>query len=567
MFKPSDYGTVDATGSASSRAAIQGAIDAAAAAGGGTVVLPAGTLKLDNTLNITTSGITLVGEGYSTLLTVAASVTNKHVIWIRGTSGTPIKGVGVFGVRIQGHGDDSGATADRHGIYVQWCDWLHVSDVWAHDCTFAALKIDDCEHAVVSDFTVIAGTRGTTGGWYGIEMTNFNKGAGVRGYSGHHSLTNITTHVPEHSVAVYLCDDVTVDNVTATGGQNDYTFNWTGAQRVSLSNFTCNTNGGGYVFTEYDPTLGTSRACADLVFANGYCKGLVTAAAVQIRDLHGAYVTYSPDTRFTNVTMDCSAQTGAVDGIFADSNSPRLRVHGCNILSPIRDGIRVNADGAFISNTRVYNSRGSNASAGAINLTTGTQHHIQGCRVETSAGNGIYSNGSYVSVSDNVVSGCTLDGVVIAAADNIVRNNVSMVNTAWGLRTGASAARTRMVNNFCVTNTAGNFTLSGATPFVDRNNRGVTADLAARSSSFTLTQMDYIVVVDAASAARVVTLPAATACLNGKTYIVKNKAGSANNVTVSPTGADTIDGAASLTLTAGQFATITTDGTSLWNVY
>lgn len=569
-FDPYDFGTVDTTGVASSRAAVQGAIDAAAAAGGGignAVVLPSGALRFDNSLDIVTSGITLVGEGYSTLLTVSGPVANKHVIRVRGTSGAPIAGVSLFGLRVQGHGDDSGVTSDRHGIYAQWCNGLHISDVWAHDCTFAALKIDDSEHATVSDFTVMAGSRGTTGGWYGIELGNFNKGAGAGGYSGHHTLSNITTHTPEHSIAVYLCDDVAIGNLTATGGQNDYALNWTGARRVVVNGFTLSTNGGGYIYTEADVTLGTGRTCADLTFANGTARGVVTAAAVQVRDLHGAYITSAPDTRLQNVVMDCSVQTGAVDGIHADANSPRLKVAGCNIVGPVRDGIRVNTDGAAITHTRVAGARGNNASAGAINLTAGTQHLVHGCRVEGSSGNGIYSNGSYTSLSDNIVSGCAIDGVVAAAADNLLRHNLSQSNTGWGFRTGASAARTRMTGNFAVTNTAGNYTLAGVTPYIDRNNRGITNDIAARSSSFTLTQLDYIVVVDAASAARTVTLPASTACLNGKTYVVKNRVGSANNVTIAAAGSDTIDGSATLVLTAGQSATVTTDGTSLWNAY
>jgi len=78
-------------------------------------------------------------------------------------------------------------------------------------------------------------------------------------------------------------------------------------------------------------------------------------------------------------------------------------------------------------------------------------------------------------------------------------------------------------------------------------------------------QTDYVLVVDASASARVATLPAANACLNGKTFIVKNKAGSANNVTLTAAGSDTIDGSATLVLTAGQVARVVCDGSSLWN--
>lgn len=53
----------DTSGVNDSAAAIQAAINAAAAAGGGTVYLPEGTLKINSTLNINTSGVKLVGAG------------------------------------------------------------------------------------------------------------------------------------------------------------------------------------------------------------------------------------------------------------------------------------------------------------------------------------------------------------------------------------------------------------------------------------------------------------------------------------------------------------------------
>lgn len=575
VYNPSDYGTVDITGTASSRAAIQGAIDAAATAGGGAVILPSGTLKLDNTLQITSDGVSLIGQGYSSLLKISAAVTNNHVLWVHGTSGTPIRGVQLAGFRVQGHGDNQGVTASKHGIYCQWSDWMKISDLYAHDCTFAALKIDDCEHAVVSDITVIQGTLGTTGGWYGIEMTNFNKGAGVRGYSGYHTLTNITTHTPEHSVAVYLCDDVTISNVTATGGQDDYTFNWTGASRVTLTNFTCITNGGGYLYTEYDQTLGTSRGCSDIKFSRGFCKGLVSApvGGAQPRDLHGAYFTSSPDVSLDEIYFDCSAQTGTqstngVDGINADSSSPRLRVVGCTVNNPIRDGIRVNTDGAFLARNRIVSPRGSVSTSGGVNLTAGTNHAVLHNRIEGGAANGIYAATTLSHIGDNIVTGATADGIVLNGSDCVVRNNISTGHTGFGFKINATALRTKMENNLAQTNTAGNFSVNTSATgcVIGRNNKGVTNDLQARTSSPTIVQMDWINVIDAAAAARTVTLPAANAVHNGKMYIFKNKTGSANNVTINPAGADTIDGSASLVLTAGQFATLVSDGTSLWNV-
>lgn len=64
---------------------------------------------------------------------------------------------------------------------------------------------------------------------------------------------------------------------------------------------------------------------------------------------------------------------------------------------------------------------------------------------------------------------------------------------------------------------------------------------------------DYIIGVTDNSVARTITLPAANTLRNGQMLIIKDEAGtaaSANNITIARAGADTIDGATSLTISA-----------------
>lgn len=63
-----------------------------------------------------------------------------------------------------------------------------------------------------------------------------------------------------------------------------------------------------------------------------------------------------------------------------------------------------------------------------------------------------------------------------------------------------------------------------------------------------------------------VNLPASAASGKGRRFVAKNKAGSANNLTLTPNGADTIDGAATLALTPGQSAVLVDDGAGDWLV-
>ncbi len=68
------------------------------------------------------------------------------------------------------------------------------------------------------------------------------------------------------------------------------------------------------------------------------------------------------------------------------------------------------------------------------------------------------------------------------------------------------------------------------------------------------------------STALTVNLPAIAGSQKGRVIWAKNKAGTTNNIVLTPNGADTIDGAASLTLTPGQSAMLLCSGSGDWLV-
>lgn len=68
------------------------------------------------------------------------------------------------------------------------------------------------------------------------------------------------------------------------------------------------------------------------------------------------------------------------------------------------------------------------------------------------------------------------------------------------------------------------------------------------------------------STALTINLPALAASNRGRVLWIKNKAGTTNDITVTPNGADTIDGAATLTLTPGQSARLLSSGAGDWLV-
>jgi hypothetical protein len=79
------YGA-DATGQSDATAALQAAINAASAAGGGIVFFRAGTYRIDQLLTVTTSGVVLRGVGKSSLLrfTKASGMANKANVTFSG---------------------------------------------------------------------------------------------------------------------------------------------------------------------------------------------------------------------------------------------------------------------------------------------------------------------------------------------------------------------------------------------------------------------------------------------------------------------------------------------------
>lgn len=61
-----------------------------------------------------------------------------------------------------------------------------------------------------------------------------------------------------------------------------------------------------------------------------------------------------------------------------------------------------------------------------------------------------------------------------------------------------------------------------------------------------------------------VTLPAIDTHTHGDEIVIKNTGSSANDVTVAPTGSDTIDGSGSVAVVDGIVATFVSDGSATW---
>lgn len=80
---------------------------------------------------------------------------------------------------------------------------------------------------------------------------------------------------------------------------------------------------------------------------------------------------------------------------------------------------------------------------------------------------------------------------------------------------------------------------------------------------------DFVYLIVDTTASRTITLPLANTVANGRIYIVKDKDGLANtnNITINVTGADTIDGQASLVINSSEQAImLSSDGISAYYI-
>ncbi len=112
------------------------------------------------------------------------------------------------------------------------------------------------------------------------------------------------------------------------------------------------------------------------------------------------------------------------------------------------------------------------------------------------------------------------------------------------------------------------FNSTSTTLLANQNNVGyrpvAITNLVTVTTTYSVLSTDYTVLGDATSGAVSVTLPLASA-QTGKIYVIKKIDSSVNAVTVARSGADTIDGATSVSLlTQYQFTVVQSDGTNWW---
>jgi hypothetical protein len=142
--------------------------------------------------------------------------------------------------------------------------------------------------------------------------------------------------------------------------------------------------------------------------------------------------------------------------------------------------------------------------------------------------------------------------------DAVARINVEQGQTTYTRRTLSIATTGGLTASITDDAQTEKITLSLGAPTEVRAIR-VFATVQGGATSTAASTTDYTIVVNPNAVAGTVTLPAA-ASNTGRCYVVKHANASQNTVTIDPNGAETIDGNATLVLTARQAAYIQSDG-------
>lgn len=320
-------------GSANDRAAIQAAIDAAAAANGGLVFLPKGTYLIDAPLTVAASNVSIIGAG-RTATRILSSVTTGNMIEValtatrctiasmtldRQTIATA--GAGIYAYSASGMGNhmdfrDLYVYNQYRGLYLGPQSWGEVRNV----------IVDQCNGD-------------------GVFMTN-NSDNGACQWQ----LTNILVQkVGGHGYWVYS---------QATGPTQITLGQWT-----NVASFGC-TGSGIYMQGRSGRPIHDARVTGAFIGEDGCTAG----AEIVLDTFGGSHV-------FTGVFVElagsrttgpsfATAATGLGHGIYATSSNTDWTLAGAHIVANARSGIYQEATRATLTGVTMR-SNGTNATAGA----------------------------------------------------------------------------------------------------------------------------------------------------------------------------------------------------------
>ncbi len=177
------------------------------------------------------------------------------------------------------------------------------------------------------------------------------------------------------------------------------------------------------------------------------------------------------------------------------------------------------------------------------------------------------TNANNITISGAPIAGGTTGTAITNSV--ALRINQAAVNTGSGVVTNAYGfyvdVPTGATNNYAAVFATGNVGILTTTPneSLDVNGSIGVLRTGTASTDYTIAATDYYVGLTSTSARTV--RPPTAASITGRVYVIKDEAGNAgtNNITIDPSGTETIDGATTATINANYgFRMIVSDGTN-----
>jgi hypothetical protein len=328
--------------------------------------------------------------------------------------------------------------------------------------------------------------------------------------------------------------------------------------------------------------------------AHGYSVGSkVTVTGMTPAGYNGVYYVASIPTSTTfTIAMTVDPGTATVFGSAQTTVHPTdgTQIQNNTLSNNLLYGIRVGggADGYSAIGNTVKDCYNYGISA------NGSKGQIMGCKVSGSGRSGIIletGTGSYTPIErvdivstqvyNNSKRVASNDGIELKLVSTAGISNINIrgcqcyddqqtKTQRYGiiLRSGGTMSNINVDGNNLSGNLTGSMLVQNTSSTIyDTNNVGYNTRTLVKTSGYTTSRADYVILVNSTSAPVTITLPTAVG-IEGKELIVKDYLGQAatNNITIATTSAQTIDGASTKVLSTNYISyKVISDGAN-WSI-
>jgi hypothetical protein len=401
------------TGAADNTIDINKAIDAASAAGGGTVIVPRGTFTAVGIVG--KSNVTIRGDGYGSVLKLKAS-SNTALIGMTAAAVSHF-----FVIDLQLDGNKANQAEDTWGLGIGsgagGCNDCLVERVWVHDTLRTAIYLEGARNRVINNDVENVGNTPNPGRT-GIVVSGENVPGGFDRVIG-----NRVRNATEYGIKVYPNSDHTIvgDNLIENAGR--YGIYVQSSDYVSLPGNEVDGSGNAGILIQAEP--GTTSNHANVT------GGSVTGSAIGGVALWAAGGTID-GTGITGVDIGDNAGSGIQNNAAIHTTVTGNRVHNNGTVwaqGSAGVDLMAGSTGATITGNIVWSNGNATWGLGVWSFATNTDVTVTGNRVFNDGGQqrtGIASGGAsdYWTVTGNNVRGNLTAGMDLVGANNVVASNI-----------------------------------------------------------------------------------------------------------------------------------------------